>query len=623
VGSKELPADLVRQIVWRTDGVPLFVEELTKSVLESGELRDVGDRYEYAGSAASMAIPATLRDSLTARLDRLIPVKEIAQIGAAIGREFSYKLVSAVAQMPEADLEGALDRLVESGLAFRRGTNPDAMYMFKHALVQDAAYDSLLKARRQELHAMIARVLENQFPSARDTEPELLARHYTAAGLPDHAIGYWRKAGELTLQRMALHESIAHLEKGLELVASLPPSPDRDGQELDLRTLLGTAWMALKGWAAPEVSISVQPALGLAKSLGRHQALPPVYWGLWVNVMVQGRVADSIGLAEETLAAAAATGDPDILIVGHMEAMISNFWLGELLTARAHGDKILDLYREEDHRHIVMLINHDPKTITGLYAANWTWMLGYPDQAVVISEAKDSHGRIRGHPVDLGLALTLGAHAFDYRCEPDALHARGVEAERIGVEKSLPLIQVIAQVIKGIAALRAGQIAESIAQLKASLGAWSAAGSNCWLPYVRAVMGEALARAGDLAGALNLVNESIAQTERVGWGERAWLAEILRLKGWMLGVRGEDAEAERWLREAVEFARHQQSKSWELRASTSLARLLADRGERSAAQDLLAPIYGWFSEGFTSKDLREAKELLEGLHSGASTCGSL
>ena len=279
-GGKVLPAALLEQILTKTDGVPLFVEELTKSILESGGLRETGDHYEYTGSARAVTIPATLRDSLMARLDRFMPVKEIAQIGAAIGREFSYELIEAVAPMPQAQLDDTLAQLTASGLAFRRGTPPDAVYTFKHALVQDAAYDSLLKSRRQELHAKIARVIEQRFPNIKDTEPEMLAHHLTTAGLAEAAIPLWQAAGELALKRMALTEAISHLNQGLELISSLPRSSERDASELGLRSLLGTAWLGLKGWAAPEIWPSLHPALSLAKSLERHDALGPVLWGL-------------------------------------------------------------------------------------------------------------------------------------------------------------------------------------------------------------------------------------------------------------------------------------------------------------------------------------------------------
>ena len=405
-GGKALPAALLEQILTRTDGVPLFVEELTKSILESGELKEAGDHYEYAGSARAVTIPATLRDSLMARLDRFMPVKEIAQIGAAIGREFSYELIAAVAPMPQAQLDDALAQLSESGLAFRRGTPPDAVYTFKHALVQDAAYDSLLKSRRQELHGKIARVIEARFPNIKTTEPEVLAHHLTAAGLTEAAIPLWQAAGELALKRMALTEAIAHLNQGLELVSTLPRSSQRDASELGLRSRLGTAWMALKGWAAPEVWTSLHPALALAKSLERHDALAPIFWGLTCNVIAQGRVAEALPWVEEMLDLAKTTGDADLLITGHTFACACYCYAGEFTKAVEHADKVLDLYDDEKHRHLADILNHDPKTLAGVFGSISTWILGYPDRALRLNDEKDAHARRRGHPFDLGFALT-------------------------------------------------------------------------------------------------------------------------------------------------------------------------------------------------------------------------
>jgi hypothetical protein len=282
------------------------------------------------------SIPATLRDSLMARLDRFVPMGEVAQIGAAIGREFSYKLLAAVAPGRKPDLDRALAQLVESGLAFEQGTPPQAVYTFKHALVQDAAYDSLLKRRRQ-LHGTIAHAIEAQSPNVVETDPELLAHHYTEAKQPQKAIPLWHKAGALALKRMALAEAIAHLNKGLDLIAALPPSPARDGMELDLRTSLGTAWIALKGWPAQEVWDSLHPALELANSLRRSDALLPILWGLWVSLLCTGRIAESLPWVTQTLGDAEAYHDPNLLLVGHTAALINNFGLGELFKVGAHG----------------------------------------------------------------------------------------------------------------------------------------------------------------------------------------------------------------------------------------------------------------------------------------------
>ena len=612
--DKTLPPELLDQILNKTDGVPLYVEELTKSILESGELKEVGNHYDYAGAARSVTIPATLRDSLMARLDRFAPVKEIAQIGAAIGREFSYGLIAAVAPHSKANLDSALNQLTESGLAFRRGTPPDATYTFKHALVQDAAYDSLLKSRRQTLHTKIAQVIEQQFPETKDTEPQVLAHHLTAAGLAEAAIPLWHSAGELAVKRMALTDAISHLNQGLDLVSNLPYSAERDASELSLRTLLGTAWLALKGWPAPEVCTSLHPALALAKSLKRNDALVPILWGLWINVLCVGRADESLPWTMEMLDAAKATGDVDLLIVGHQMACNNYFWMGQLSMAQEHGDKVLALYDSERHRHLVDILNHDPKTMVSGFSSICMWMLGYPDRAVRLSDEAVAHARGRAHPFDLGWAMAHGAEAFDFRCEPGKLRKRADECERLGRENSLPVLwALMAPVVYGVALIREGKPAEGIAPLKAGLTVWDAIGGKLRSPYLKAVIAEGMAMLGDLDSALQLIDEQIAQVERPGWGERLHYAEILRLKGWMLSLKGDFQGAEKYYLASLDWACQQQAKSWELRSSTSLARLRQSQGKRKEAHDLLAPVYDWFTEGFDTKDLKEAKALLEEL----------
>ena len=612
--GKALPAELAEQILAKTDGVPLFVEELTKSILESGELKETGDRYEYVGSSHSITIPATLRDSLMARLDRYMPVKEIAQIGAAIGREFSYELMSTLAPIPPSQLDTALAQLTDAGLAFRRGTPPEATYTFKHALVQDAAYDSLLKSRRQELHGKIARVIQERFPAIAESEPEVLAHHYTQAGQLLSAIPLWQKAGELALTRMALTESISHLNKGLELIVSLPASTERDTSELALRTTLGTVWMALKGWPAPEVWTSFHPALALAKSLGRNDALVPILWGLWVHVMTLGRVAESFHWVKETLDTAKATNDPDLLITGHVIACAYYFFLGRPIEVLEHGDQVLALYDSEKHRRLADLLNHDPKTLVGIYHSSCTWMLGYPDRAVRLCDEKDAHARKRGHPFDVAFALHIGSDVFSFRYEFERLRQRAEEVERFGRENSLPLVWAcFAPIRHGLALIHEGNAAEGVAAMKAGLAVWEAADGKVYSPYMKAVVAEGLEMLGDIDGALQLIEEQIAQIERPGWEERLHYAEILRLKGWLLSLKGDVEGAQRYYLASLDWAREQQAKSWELRTATSLARLWQSQGKRKEAHDLLAPVYNWFTEGFDTKDLKEAKALLEEL----------
>ncbi|MFN0313869.1 MAG: AAA family ATPase, partial [Burkholderiales bacterium] len=611
--GKALPGDLLERILTKTDGVPLFVEELTKSILESGDLKDAGDRYEYTGDAGSITIPASLRDSLMARLDRHAAAKEIAQIGAAIGREFGYELIAAVAPMSKPAIDDGLQRLTDSGLAFRRGNPPDAVYTFKHALVQDVAYDSLLKSRRQELHAKIASAIGECCPEKKDNEPELLAYHLSAAGRSDLAIPLWQKAGELALKRMALTEAISHLNHGVELISTLPSSSQRDASELRLRIVLGTAWMAFKGWPAQEVWSALHPALALAKSLKRDDALLPVLWGLWCHIHTQGRRADALDWAKEMLDIGESSGDSDILMLGHIAAMCSYFHSGELLIkAREHGDQGLVLYDPERHYRLADILNLDPKTFVGVWTAHLTWMLGYPDQALKVNDAKDEHARRRGHVFDVAFALTLGADLFDYRCEAEALRKRAEEAERLGRENSLPLIWgCLAPLRYGMALVRQNKFAEGAATLKTGLALWEGGGGRVTSPHYKYALAEAMAHLGDLDGAIGLIDEVVVtQVTRPGWEERSHYAEILRLKGWMLSLKGDLAGAEQSYLASLDWARQQQAKSWELRTSTSLARLWQAQGKHREALHLLKPVYDWFTEGFDTKDLKEAKALL-------------
>jgi tetratricopeptide (TPR) repeat protein len=609
-GGKALPAELLEQILTKTDGVPLFVEELTKSILESGELKDSGDRYDYVGATHRISVPASLRDSLMARLDRFAPVKEIAQIGAAIGREFSYELVAAVAPMSPTQLDSALAQLTDSGLAFRRGTPPEATYTFKHALVQDAAYDSLLKSRRQELHGKIARVIEERFLETTESAPELLARHQTAAGAIRAAIPLWHKAGVLAARRMALREAVLHFNTGLELLATLPASQERDASELSLRSALGNVWMALKGWPAPEVWDTFHPAHPLAKSQGDPAGLLNVLWGLWVNVMSRGRVAESLRWVEEMRDVATATGDPDLLTGGHLAAMIANFWLGEFARCMAHREQILALYDEQKHPRLAEITVHDPKTATGIWGSLALWILGYPDQAAQVCDAKDQHARQRGLPFDLGFALSVGADVYEYRREPEQLRKRAAEAERVGHENGLPYVWAVMAPQRYAMALIHEKPAEGVEPLRSGVALWEASGGRVNSTRLHSIVAEGMALAGDVKGALQLIDDQIAQAERPGWGERHCYAEILRLKGWMLSLKGDLEGAERNYLTSLDWAREQQAKSWELRTSTSLAQLWQSQGKRKKAHDLLAPIYNWFTEGFDTKDLKEAKALL-------------
>ncbi|WP_119272006.1 adenylate/guanylate cyclase domain-containing protein [Taklimakanibacter deserti] len=611
--GKSLPAEIVEQIIAKTDGVPLFVEELTRTILESGGLVEAGGRYVYTGPTLGFAIPETLRDSLAARLDRLAKAKPVAQIGSVVGRTFSHELISALAQMDEAALAEGLAELTASGLAMSSGVSPGPVsYTFKHALVQDVAYDSLLRSQRKPLHARIAQVLEERHPETREREPELLAHHYSAADDQAAAAPLWLKAGEVAMRRFAVPEADSHLRKGMELLATSSPSAERDLLELRFRAALGPALVAGRGWGHPELSAVMEPAWSLARRLTHRQGYLPILNALWVHCLCTDRLDVSMHWAEKLLEVGAETQDDNLVIVGHRAVSGSAFWQGRFDVAKAHGDKLHALYDAGKHWHIAQLTNTDPLTGESIYRAQYLWIIGYPDQAVAASDARDDHARRRNHPFDLAFSLTLGAQAFDFLSQPEELLARAAEADNVGRRFGVSLFfEVMAEISQGIAWLRAGRHADSATRLDRAITRLAATGHRIWIAYLRALQAEALALGGNVEAAEALLDESIARIE--GGEERCHYAEVLRLKGWLLARQGRRAEAEKRLGAALAVARAQGAKSWELRATTTLARLLAEEGEEARAFDMLQAIYGWFTEGFNTRDLTDARALLDEL----------
>ena len=425
------------------------------------------------------------------------------------------------------------------------------------------------------------------------------------------AIPYWIKAGQLALTRTALPEAIAHLETGQLSLERIPQTAERDGWELQIRSALGTAWWARKGWMAEEMVPILMPALVLAKALNRPDALIQVLWGLWVYYLIRGRVRESVSLVEQALAAAHESNDEDLMIVARMPAVVTYFWLGDLVTAKEHGDAIFAHYDERRHWTVADHFNHDPKTITGIYGQHWLWMLGFPDQALALARSKDEHARRRNHPFDLAFALTQGAHIYDYLGDAKTLATHGSEAQRIGEERGMPTFEIMGRAMQGVGLLRAGDAGQAVPVLREAMDRWRATGARLWGTYINAILGEALACSGNIEAGLEIVNRMLAQIDQPDWEERSHLAEVLRLKGWILSLKGDFEGAERTFLASIDWARKQQAKSWELRTSTSLAKLWQSQGKRKGAYDLLAPIYNWFTEGFDTKDLKEAKALLD------------
>jgi predicted ATPase/energy-coupling factor transporter ATP-binding protein EcfA2 len=615
-GNAALSSEAAAEIVERADGVPLFVEELTRAVLEAGGRGAEVERTLASAISPSAAVPAALHAPLMARLDRLGQApKEIAQIAAAIGREFSYELLAPVAERGERELLDALARLADVGLVFSRGNPPHATYLFKHALVRDAAYGSLLRRRREELHARIAAVLEADFADRVAAEPELLARHLTEAALLEKAVPYWQRAGERATERSANREAVAHLKRGIEILARFPESRERDEQELLLQFALVGPLTASEGYASAALERAASRAVALGGRIAAES--PAQLQAVWARGrlanfhMFRGELRTGLALAEEALALAERLGDP--LILGHVRYIMAllHRHLADLAAARRHLEAGLALYDPERDRAEAARYGFD--TCTACHAVlGWVfWDQGYPDQALRHAEEAIAAARAASHPLSDAFALSFAAMLHQLRGEVALCRERAEAALALATEQLLPYWAAHAMVLGGWALVKQGQAEEGLPRLRAGLDAGRATGSKVRGPQWLALLAEAYLEAGRIEEGISAVREALAEVEETA--ARYYEPELDRLEGELVLASNEPDEsgAEASFRKAIAIARAQQAKAFELRAALSLARLWRLQGRRDAARDLLAPVYGWFTEGFDTADLMDAKALLD------------
>jgi predicted ATPase/class 3 adenylate cyclase len=609
IGDRTLPDELVDEIAERTDGVPLFVEEMTKAVLEAGAAGVA--RAISAAPLPGLAVPSTLHASLMARLDRIGPVaKEVAQVGAAIGREFSYDLLAAAARRKDSELRAALDRLIGAGLLFRRGEPPDAAFLFKHALVQDAAYGTLLRGQRRELHARIARVLEDRVGTIADTQPEILAHHFGNAGLVEKAVSYWLEAGERSKARSAMPEAIKQLRKGLDLLSGLPDGAERQRSELKLQLALGGALIAAKGHAAEETGTAYARARRLCGLLNDTPNLPKALWGEFVHHHVRAETVRSHRAAEELLDLAGRQNDTATLVEGHRA--VGDSWLhrGELGAARAHLEQGLALYDPAQHRSLTALFAENARVAMLSFLSLTLGLLGFADQARARSREALAEARELSHPISLAFALSVGCRLHFVLDDPRTVAVLADELIALTTEQRFAFFLAMATTYRGWTLVKAGD-QTGMDLLRRGIDGFQASGAAWILPFYLAQLSTAYAKAGRPEEGLGRLSEALALTETSGvrWFE----AELHRRRGELLRAAhlGADAEAEACFRRAMTIAHRQQAKLWELRAAISLARIRRDHDTCGDAYTHLAPVYGWFTEGFDTPDLQEAKTLLD------------
>jgi predicted ATPase/class 3 adenylate cyclase len=604
--GKALSDETIAAVVERASGVPLFVEELTRFVLESDDAKPTPD-----------AIPATLHDSLMARLDRLGPAKEVIQVAAVIGSGFSYKLLHAVHPIADADLQRALSSLTDAELLYVRGIAPEATYQFKHALIRDAAYQSLLRGKRRQYHRQIAQALEQSLARTAEVQPELLAHHFTEADLKDQAIPQWQTAGHNAMQRSANAEAVSHFTKALELLRALPETPSRAQQELALQVTLGVPLMLTKGYGAPEVEKVYSRARELYQQVGESPQFFPMLFGLWAFYSVRAEYNTARELGEQLVSLAGSAQDSALLTEAHAARGNTLCFLGELVLARGHLEQAIALYDPQQHRSHAFVYGQDPGVHSLSYATLALWLLGFPDQARKRSSEALGLAQELSHPYSLAFALIHLLHVHRFSREVKATQERAKELFALSTEHGFPITLAVGAAFRGWALAQQGQEEDGIMQIRQGIDNWRATGATLFFqPFLLAMLAEAYEKGGLPEEGLTVLAEALAIVNKTG--ERFWEAELYRLTG-ELTLQSEaqgsqfkvHAAAEGHLRRAIDIARLQSAKSLELRAVLSLSRLWGRQGKRAQARQLLADVYGWFTEGFDTADLTEARSLLK------------
>jgi len=605
--ERPLPADIVGEIIARTDGIPLFVEELTRAALEAGA---VPGSVSAAVASVSSAVPASLHASLMARLDRLGPeAREVAQIGAVIGREFQYELLTAVAARNNTGLHQALDRLTEAGLVSRRGMPPAASFLFKHALIQDVAYGTLLRARRQQLHAAIGHALVDQFPEQRESQPEIVAYHFTEAGQSEQAVAFWLQAGRRSAERSADREAIRQLQYGLNTLITLPASDDRDRLELSFLLALSTPlWR--EGTDDPQVRAVYVRATALSERLGDTEGLIISLNGQRICAYVSGETHASLRLAQQCLTTAARYEKRDYRLLGHFGLGVSRLQLGELQQSRLQFETAIALYDPGRDDWLAAYSVTDLRAIGLSYLSLALWALGYPEQARRTGQEALRWAHERQHPyTTCQVGFIAGLCLAEYSRDVSLVREYANTVMELAIENDLAHWRASAMVLLGWAAGQDGNVESGVSMTQQGIAGILSAHHR---PYVLKVMAELEGQLGNHSTSLRCIEEAHRHMQETG--QHLWHAELCRVQGEVnRQAGGRYEEAERCFAEAIAWARQQEAKSFELRAAMSIARLWLERDRRLDARDLLIQIYGWFTEGFDTADLKEAKALIDAL----------
>ena len=609
-GGRVPPAEVMKQIVAKTDGNPLFVEELTKAVLEAGILVEDAEGYRLAGPLPPLAIPATLQDFLMSRLDRLAPVRDIGQIGAAIGREFSYSLLRVLVGRDETALQNALTQLEQAELVFRRGEPPEAIYSFKHALVRDAAYESLLKSRRQPLHGQIARTLEERFSDIVASQPEIVAHHFTEAGLVEPAIDYWLKAGQHAARRSANAEALNHLARGLELLPTIDDPMLRNKSELLLQTLLGHSLRATKGWSVDSVKLAYTRALQLCKESGLDEHTLPAMFGLWSWHFLRAALDEAQALAEHLVNTAENADDSVFKVLAHEASGFTLFARGKFAPAHAALKRSISMCDDSKAAAYLDLSAQDPRLHVRLYDGMALWLLGYPDQALRICAEAHRYADASQHPFSEAMARTISLRVHQFRGEAAVVEREADAAIALCEEHGFVHYLALALILRGWASAQQGEFEKGIAEIQDGLEKVRTTGALLFELYALGLLADVCIKNERYEQAFSFLDQAKLRLDEEN-SERFYEAEIYRLLGeTYLRSRRDLDQAERYLCKGLMVAREQKAKSLELKLCMSIYDLHELRQNADKYRSQLGEIYGFFSEGFDTTDLVNAKSRL-------------
>ncbi len=616
--NRSLPLEVLHEVVKRTDGVPLFVEELTKMVLDSGFLELVNGSYELKGPLPSRAIPTTVQDSLMARLDRLGPEKTLAQFGATIGREFSYDVLQAVSQIDEKTLQRDLECLIRADLVTQNGSPPRATYVFKHALIRDAAYESLLKSTRRQYHQRIAEVLEKEFPQIAMTAPELLAQHFTSCGFDQKARGYWEKAGKRALERAANQEAILHLQKALEALKNLAgrsvsQKDDRASAEIELNLQLSlmAAYMAIEGWASQKVEACCLRARDLSFELGDNQSIFGASWGLWTVHFLRGELAAALDLADQVLHMAMGANQKMLQIMGYHAVGFTRYFRGELLEAKRHAADGIRLFDIETEKQIVNTFQFSSTMALRFFLSSSLWFLGKPEESQTELDQASLLIADLNHAPSTAAFTAFKLSSYFYLCDVKRMRETAEKLKELNEENGFRLYVPVEMMYSGWALAQEGETDEGLKWMERGVAEYRSTGSLVKFVEIQMMRAEVLRKVGFTERALDALEDGIAQASRRQ--EHLLEPELYRIRGEILLAQGDERAAATDFDRALDVSRGQGALSLELRAAMSKCQLLRRQGEIDAARRQLSNVYHCFTEGFNTKDLVEARSLIQEL----------